>query len=202
MARTGRPTVFDREEALEAAMHLFWARGYDGATLEELLRVMGGITPPSLYHAFGSKQELYKLAVDRYAEKIGGPQLEALEKAPTAREGVEAMLLATVATFSGPGRGRGCLLVSSAARCAKGGEGAQDYAHQMRLKAPDAFLKRLKRGVREGDIARGVDVAAMAAFYATILHGMAVRAGDGVARKDLRAAVDGAMAAWDGFARS
>ncbi len=64
MARRGRRPTFDREEALAAAMRLFWERGYEGATLEDLLQAMGGITAPSLYHAFGSKEELFKQTCD------------------------------------------------------------------------------------------------------------------------------------------
>jgi AcrR family transcriptional regulator len=55
MATRGRPRTFDRDDALRRAMTVFWARGYEGATLDELKEAMGGITSPSFYAAFGSK---------------------------------------------------------------------------------------------------------------------------------------------------
>ena len=67
MAKRGRPAGFDRAEALRHAMELFWARGYEGATLGDLQAAMGGISPPSFYHAFGSKEELFKEVAELYA---------------------------------------------------------------------------------------------------------------------------------------
>src|SRR4051812_1938969 len=104
MAKRGRPATFDRGEALQRAMELFWARGYEGATLEDLQVAMGGITPPSFYHAFGSKEALFRKAVDLYAATIGGPTVRALQEGQTAREGVEAMLRLTAESFSVPGK--------------------------------------------------------------------------------------------------
>jgi AcrR family transcriptional regulator len=75
MAKRGRPAGFDRAYALERAMEVFWARGYEGATLEDLQAAMGGISPPSFYHAFGSKEALFKEAVDLYVATIGGPTI-------------------------------------------------------------------------------------------------------------------------------
>ena len=80
MAKRGRPATFDRSEALEGAMEVFWARGYEGTTLEDLQAAMGGISPPSLYHAFGSKEALFKATADLYVARVGGPQLRALAR--------------------------------------------------------------------------------------------------------------------------
>lgn len=196
MRQRGRPPTFDREEALQRAMELFWARGYEGVTLADLQSAMGGITPPSFYHAFGSKEELFRKAVDFYVATIGEPAMRALEDGKTARQAVEAMLRATAESFSSPGKPHGCLLVLGATNCAPSNKGPQDYLHSLRRRAPGVIEKRLKRAVDEGELSPGVDVPAAAAFYATIIHGLAVRAGDGASRKALMAAVEGAMAAW------
>ena len=98
-------------------MNVFWSKGYDGATLEELLAAMGGITAPSLYHAFGSKEELFKEAVVLYVSTVAAKAVGAPEAAPSARAGVEAMLRVATEGFCGSGGPRGCMLVSSAAKC-------------------------------------------------------------------------------------
>ena len=180
-------------------MEVFWEKGYEGATLEELLEAMGGITPPSLYHAFGSKEELFREAVQLYVKIVGEPTIAAMEEAESARDGVEALLRETALGISRPGKPHGCLLVSSAAKCSRGSEGAQDYVRAWRLRAPDAIKARLKRAVAEGELDASVDIGAAATFYATFLHGLGVRAADGASRANLASAIDGAMAAWPGL---
>src|SRR5688500_14639461 len=177
MARRGRPPSFDRNEALAAAMNVFWAKGYEGATLEDLLDAMGGITAPSLYHAFGSKEELFKATVDLYMSTIASKAAEALENAPSARAGVESMLRAAVETFCRPGGPRGCMVASSTAKCARGNEGVEAFVRSMRLKAPDAIKRRLKRAVAEGELPPSMDASRITAFYATVAQGLGVRAG-------------------------
>ena len=100
MAKRGRPAGFDRAEALHRAMELFWARGYEGATLEDLQAAMGGISPPSFYHAFGSKEALFKEVADLYIARECVPPVRAMEEARTAREGIEAMLRRAVESFT------------------------------------------------------------------------------------------------------
>ena len=196
MAKRGRPASFDRREALESAMELFWARGYEGTTLEDLQSAMGGITAPSLYHAFGSKEALFKEAVDLYVERVGGQSMRALDEARTAREGVEAMLRQAAKTFSQPGKPHGCLLLLGATNCAPANQGAQAYLQAVRASAPHAIEKRLRRAVSDGDLSPKAHLRRIAAFYVTVAHGLAARAADGATRADLMAAVDGAMAAW------
>jgi AcrR family transcriptional regulator len=200
MARRGRPAGFDRDEALERAMEIFWQRGYEGTTLEDLQAAMGDISPTSFYHAFGSKEALFRLAVEKYQETVGGPALKALEESPTAREAVHQMLRLTAESFCRPGHPHGCMLVLGATNCTPANAGPQDYLLSIRQQTPKVLKRRLKRAVSEGDLSASADIASMAAFYATVLHGLAVRAGDGASRTALMAAVNGAMAAWDGLA--
>lgn len=202
MARRGRPPSFDRDEALAAAMNVFWAKGYEGATLEDLLEAMGGITAPSLYNAFGSKEELFKEAVNLYLSTIASKAVEALENAPSARAGVESMLRTAIETFCRPGGPRGCMVASSAAKCARGNEGVEAYVRSVRLKAPDAIKRRLKRALEEGELPASIDVSRVTAFFATVAQGLGARAGDGVSRSELMAVVDGAMAAWDSLVKA
>ena len=196
MATRGRPRSFDREQALRSALNVFWARGYDGATLEELLVAMGNLTPPSFYAAFGSKDELFREAVALYRDEVGMATIRALEEAPTARQGVEAMLRKGVDQFCS-GEARGCLIVLGALNCTRANKDAHDFLRGMRQQGPDILRRRLVRGIAEGDLSAGAPVADMVSFYTTLLHGLAVRARDGSSRQALTASVDAAMAAWD-----
>jgi AcrR family transcriptional regulator len=197
MAKRGRPATFDRNEALERALELFWARGYEGATLEDLQAVMGNINPPSFYHAFGSKEALFREAVDLYVSAVGGPSLRALEESKTAREGVDALLRLTARSLSRPGKAHGCLLVRGATNTAPANRGAQDYLLAIRQRPPRVIKARLDRAIAEGELPRNLDTSGLAAFYTTVLHGLGMRAGDGASQAALMAAVDGAMAAWE-----
>src|SRR5262249_19342434 len=94
MSRTGRPREFDRDEALREAMEIFWAQGYEATTLADLQKAMGGITAPSFYAAFGSKEALFREAVELYKKTQGAPILEALTEGPTARASIEGVLRA------------------------------------------------------------------------------------------------------------
>jgi AcrR family transcriptional regulator len=200
MAKRGRPAGFDRDEALERAMVMFWERGYEGTTLEDLQAAMGDISPTSFYHAFGSKEALFRQVVEKYQARVGGPALRALEESPTARGAVQQMLRLTAESFCRPGKPHGCMLVLGATKCTPANAGPQNYLQSIRRQTPNVLKRRLKRAVDEGDLPASADIAAIASFYATVLHGLAIRAGDGASRKALMAAVDGAMAAWDGLA--
>jgi AcrR family transcriptional regulator len=197
MAKRGRPRAFDREEALRSAMKVFWEKGYEGASLEELQTAMGAISPPSFYAAFGSKERLFFEAVDLYVETVGYRPMHALEAAPTAREGVEAMMRESVNLMCGKNTPAGCLMFLGAINCAPANKSVQDHMRTYRVEAPDLIRKRLQRGVAEGDLPRGVDLEPLVSLYASVAHGLPIRARDGASRKALLAGVTGAMAAWD-----
>ena len=172
------------------------ARGYDGATLEDLLAAMGGIAPPSFYAAFGSKEDLFAEALEYYCATFGEPARQALA-GPTVREAIEGMLRQSVKVFlANPAGTRGCLLVMAAMNTTKGNKAAHEKLRTARLQAPEVIRMRIDRAVREGELAAGVNTGALTNFFATVLHGLAIRARDGASRAALNAAVDGAMAAW------
>jgi AcrR family transcriptional regulator len=195
MRPRGRPRTFDRQQALERAVTVFLARGYDGATLEELLDAMGGIAPPSFYAAFGSKERLFREAVDYHCETTGSRGRAALG-APKVRPAIEGLLRASIDVYCDPSGPRGCLLVLGAMNCTKANRETHDHLRTLRLHAAALIEQRLARAATEGELAAGLDCAGIASFYATILHGLAIRARDGASRAVLLAAVDGAMAAW------
>jgi AcrR family transcriptional regulator len=197
MARPGRPRSFDRELALLQAMKVFWALGYEGATLTDLQKAMGGITAPSLYAAFGSKEELFREAVELYSKTLGVPMMNALEEQPTARTSIEALLQAAVAAFCKPGAPRGCLLVLGAINSMPANKSVRDYLRGLRARRQKVIQQRLQRGVAAGELPAGLDLNTLASFYTTVVDGLAIQARDGASRKTLRFAVRCAMAAWE-----
>jgi AcrR family transcriptional regulator len=200
MARRGRPRSFDREDALGQAMEVFWSLGYEGATLTDLQQAMGGITAPSFYAAFGSKEELFRQAVELYSKTLGAPMMKALAEKPTARAAIQALLDAAVESFLKPGKPRGCMLVLAAINGTPSNKSVQDHLHRLRARRRKVIQQRLQRGVAEGELPSGLDVAALASFFTTVVDGLAIQARDGASRRALSFAVRCAMAAWNQMA--
>ena len=193
----GRPRSFSRELALEKATELFWEKGYEGTTLEELQKAMGGITAPSFYAAFGSKEKLFREALQLHLRTEGRRGAKALNEGKTARASVEAALRAAVVSYTQPGRPRGCLLVLGAINCMPENQTVYDHARDLRAQRHKLIRQRLERGAAEGDLPEGLDLASVASFYVTVLDGLALGARDGASRTTLEFIADGAMAAWD-----
>jgi AcrR family transcriptional regulator len=193
----GRPREFNRDQALQRAMHLFWAQGYEGTSLAELQHVMGGISAPSFYAAFGSKESLFREAVGLYNSTQGAPMVNALGNGSTARAAIEGLLRAAVRSFCKPGNPRGCFIVLGAVNCTSANKSVETFMREQREFREKVMRARLERGVAEGDVPTSADVHALAAFYATIVNGMSVQARDGASRKNLNLIVDRAMSSWE-----
>jgi AcrR family transcriptional regulator len=178
-------------------MMVFWEKGYEGASLDDLLAAMGMSSPPSFYAAFGSKERLFFEAVELNLQTFGMRPVQALEEAPTARDGVRAMLQGSVEVFTGTETPAGCLVFLGAINCAPASKSVQDRMVAYRTQAPEAIRKRLTRGVAEGDVPSGIDLEPAVSLYATLLNGLPLRARDGVSRAELLAGVEAAMTAWD-----
>jgi AcrR family transcriptional regulator len=197
----GRPRSFDRDKALLAAVRVFRERGYEGATLADLQEAMGGISPPSLYAAFGSKEELFREAVSLYVASTGHAGRCALEAPRTStRDAIEQVMRATVAAITKTGEPRGCMLVLGALNCTSedaDGAAASEHLHRLRLTSYRSIADRIRRGIREGDVPRGTDADGLATFVTALINGLSVLARDGASRAALNAAVDRAMRAWE-----
>jgi AcrR family transcriptional regulator len=186
----GRPREFDPEAALERAMQVFWRQGYDGTSLTDLTVAME-INRPSLYAAFGNKERLFHLVLDRYADGPAAYATEALAL-PSAREVVERLMLGAVELTAG----RGCLHSGNAQSCAPASEHVRQEVLARRKASTAALRHRLERAKDEGDLPADADPATLADFVATVSDGIAAQAANGLDAADLRRVVAIAMGAW------
>ena len=198
MAERGRPRNFDRVDVLRRAMEVFWAKGYDGTSMSDLISAMG-VNSPSIYAAFGSKEELFREAVVLYLATEGGRIWGAMTTAPSARMAIETMLHISAEAFTQPGKPHGCLIALGALHADDGNETVRRELQDHRAKTMTMLLHRLKRGVAEDDLPDGPDWQAIANFYITVQQGMSIQARDGASCKTLLAVAECAMAAWDGL---
>jgi AcrR family transcriptional regulator len=169
----GRPREFDTDTALDLALHVFWRKGYEGASMADLTEAMG-ITKPSLYAAFGNKEDLFRKALDRYVDGPGGYFRTGLEKA-TAREAVEHILYESVEAVTDP-RNPGCLAVQGALCCGDAAETIKQELMARRSKNEDDLRLRFTRALAEGDLPADADAGDLARYVSAILQGMAVQA--------------------------
>ena len=193
--RPGRPLSFDRDVALDKAMLLFWRHGYEGTSLNDLTAAMG-VTPPSIYAAFGDKKRLFLEAVNRY---LSGPVTSEriIVEAPTARDAAAGLLRAAALGFTGATTPAGCLLASSAI---SGSAAAADVQEELaalrrgieaRLRRED---RRRDRRRRTGPSETEPDV--LAGHVMAVIQGMSTLARDGAARGKLLAIAELAMRIW------
>ena len=180
----GRPREFDVEKALDRALKVFWRKGYEGASLLELTRAMG-INRPSLYAAFGSKEGLFRKALDRYAEGPAAYFKAALAE-PTARAVAERLLVEAIDALTDPRNPRGCLMVQGALACGEAAESVRRELVSRRLAGEAVLRQRFERAREDGDLPADVDPADLARYVVTVLRGMAVQAAGGASREELR----------------
>jgi len=201
MVARGRPRSFDRDAALRMAMKTFWKFGYEGASMAVLTDAMG-INSPSLYAAFGSKEELFREAVRLYLETEDSKGKAILDGEPTARAAIHAMLRNSVGNLARPGAPHGCLLILGDSNATPENDRVRQYLCQRRRDIQAGLEARLQRGIADGDLPPETDIRAMAAFYMTVLQGLSLRARDGAARDAMAAVVELAMVAWDSLLKT
>jgi AcrR family transcriptional regulator len=193
--RRGRPREFDRDEALECAMRLFWSRGYEATSISDLTTAMR-ITPPALYGAFGDKKRLFLEAVERYENGPGCFAQKALTEEPTAELAIRHLLLGALKSFTDPKNPRGCLVVLGATNCALEASDISDALADRRRMAERAVRARIAAGKSAGELSDDTDVDALTGMVTATLYGLAIKARDGAPRAHLRGAIEQLMKMW------
>jgi len=189
----GRPRSFDRDAALDAAMQVFWAKGFEAASLSDLTKAMG-INPPSLYATFGDKEKLFLEAMARYRGNQGEACPYAAE--PTARGAIEKLLTNLACEFTDSCHPRGCMMVMAATTSTGTSAAFQQVLARQRDEGKAHLKARIQQGIKDGDMPADTDAAALANFYQAIIAGMSLQARDGATRKTLLGMVETAMRAW------
>jgi AcrR family transcriptional regulator len=190
----GRPRNFDMDNALEQALQIFWRKGYEGASLTDLTTAMG-INRPSLYSAFGNKEDLFRKALDRYDNGPGAYTKEAFNL-PTARQVVEQLMLGAIDNVTNPTHPNGCLLVQGALVCGDESEPIREELNLRRMAGEAQLQQRLEVAKVNGDLPLDSDPADLARFITTIIRGISVQASSGACCQDLQRVVKTAMLAW------
>jgi AcrR family transcriptional regulator len=192
LANLGRPRGFDIEEALDAALVVFWRQGYEGTTLSDLTSAMG-INRPALYSAFRTKKDLFIRAIDRYYAVDAARTFKVLGE-PTARGVTEQYLLRSVEQVTNPGRPLGCFVLQSALVCNEANVDIAALMARQRKFEEGMLSQRYEKAQEEGDLCADEDPVALARFVFTFRHGLAVMACGGTARDELADSVQRMLA--------
>ena len=196
LAPKGRPREFDLEEALTAALRVFWRRGYEGASMAELTAEMG-IAKPSLYAAFGNKEELFKKALDLYEREKMSYMATALQE-PTSRRMAERLLTGALEMQTSSCDPKGCLGVISTVACGQEASPIRDSVIERQKSSREALIARLEEYQKQGDLPADIEPEALARYMVAVLQGLSVQAGAGASVQELKSLVDMAMRTWPG----
>ena len=178
----GRPRSFDEADALEKATQVFWSKGYDGVTIDDLVAGMG-VGRPSLYAVFGDKRAIFLRALRAYAERKGASAAKALLSPPGLRNSIVGFLRYAVESATQKGSARGCLMICVAPLV----DDVEVRKFLQNAVAGGAALveRRLRDGISAGEIPSDFPVAARAIQVTDFARGLTMRAQLGVPRKTL-----------------
>ncbi len=182
--KMGRPRSFDEQAALDAAMRLFWERGYEGTSMADLTKAMN-LSPPSIYAAFGDKMALFQAAAKRYAEGPGQYQAKALRES-TLKEVIQALFRNSVEFLNDPDYPSGCMTLTGAMACSVEDEAAKDFLAEIRKQNEAALRGRLLQARKSGELPTDVNVGDYTRYLSTILGGLAIQAANGISKAEMK----------------
>jgi AcrR family transcriptional regulator len=189
--KTGRPTGFDKDAALEAAMLLFWERGYEGTSMADLTQAMG-VNPSSIYAAFGGKHALFSLAVERYMGSRALYATKALEE-PTLERVVRALFDSTVAFLTAPGHPPTCMTLAGAVGCSVDASPAREIMTEIRKQNEVAMRERFLQARKSGELSKDINVDDYTRYLSSILAGLSIQAANGSTKAELKRTVKMAL---------
>ena len=171
----GRPREFDLETALDRAMEIFYTKGYEATTLDDLTAAMG-IKRPSLYASFGNKEALFLQVLERYGERSALDAQTVLTSQSDVRKAVEAFLYLAAEWHVQRSQMRGCLIANSSSDCREEQPNICRRIQQLHRKNEAILFQRLQQGVEIGELPPNTDTRGLAQFFYGVTQGMAVLA--------------------------
>ncbi|RYG16384.1 MAG: TetR/AcrR family transcriptional regulator [Caulobacteraceae bacterium] len=196
MARTGRPRAFDRDAALNAAMRLFWAQGYEPTSLSQLKAVMGDLSTASFYAAFSSKEALFREVIDLYLATYGRVTRSLQDQNLPPRQAVETALRQSARMQSDGEHPRGCFITLGANNCSPENAHVARLLEEVRRRDRAGIEARLMQARAAGEVPPDFDITPLATVLSTLLAGVAIEARDGRGSADLDAAISQVMTLW------
>lgn len=199
MAQMGRPRNFDRDQAVEQAMHLFWQHGYDATSLAQLKAGLGGgISAPSFYAAFSSKEALFDECVQRYLATYAQVTECLWDITLLPRTAIETALRQSTRMQCEDGHPKGCM-VALGVMSAPSPENARVVGAltQSRVRTRAGIVACVERGIRLGQLPQTVHAPAMATVFDSFLQGVSILARDNVPHQDIDAAINQILLTWD-----
>jgi AcrR family transcriptional regulator len=193
----GRPRIFNEDQALDAALAVFWRNGYQGASMSELTDAMG-ISKPSLYAAFGNKEQLYLSALERYRDKHLARHAAVLAAEPDLRKAMRAFLRSVATMLTAPELPGGCMVVNSAVACDTSALPPRVAAAIIDIANPASFSltrQRLMQGLQNKDLPANTSIEQLADYFATFMSGMSFMAKIGVSGDRLFETIEHALLA-------
>ena len=203
MAQMGRPRTFDRDAAIDQAMNLFWEHGYDSTSLNQLKATIGGgISAPSFYAAFGSKEALFKEVMARYLSTHGRVTDSLFDDTLAPRDAIELTLRRSARMQTDVDHPTGCLVsLGWMSACSEESKVISQPLARTRALNRAGIVKCIERGIASGQLRPTVDVEALATMFDSFLSGLSTLARDGVSHAALDAAVTQVMTVWDASAK-
>ncbi|OZB94241.1 TetR/AcrR family transcriptional regulator [Paenibacillus sp. XY044] len=200
MPRTGRPRAFNRDEAVLAAMLLFWEHGFESTSLAELRTAMGNISAASFYAAFESKEALFRETVDRYNSTYGRVMESFHDQRLAPKAAIEQGLRRTARMQTESTHPLGCLLVLSGISCSPDNQHIQEMLAKEREKNRGGIKDCIERAIAKGELPHTVDVPMLVTLFDTFLLGISTQARDGIPFEQIDAAITLLMSVWDTLA--
>ena len=201
MARTGRPRTFDRDKAVEQAMMLFWENGYESTSLAQLKAgIGGGISAPSFYAAFGSKETLFREVLQRYLDTHGQVTETLFDVGLAPREAIEKTLRDSARMQTDRSHPAGCLVTISRATGVKSSDSLQQTIAADRKRTKRGIEQCVERAINAGELPDNTAARSLAVTFDTFLQGMTLKAREGLSRPRLYASIRQMMSLWDNCA--
>lgn len=188
----GRPIEFNRENAIDAAMEVFWRQGYEATSLPDLLSAMA-LSKSSFYQAFGSKQQLFETCLAHFRERQVRRMNAALAVAPSGLEFLQKFLRAVASETRARDCPKGCLIMNTATEFAGRDSSIATLVEQGVSRFAEVFRTAVERAQREGDIAAERDAETLARYIVSTISGLKTMIKAGASPQTAKAIADVAL---------